>query len=88
MIAAKSHGLTYIVVPKANKPTIEAIQPEYLEGITICYASNITDVYNFAFNSFGESTHCVKYKEHALPIRNEEVHSNNFIEKLIEHGRQ
>jgi hypothetical protein len=88
VIACKSHGLMYMVVPRANKPTIEAIQAEYLEGITICYASNIDDVYNFAFNSFQESPQCVKYKEPATPLVKEEAYSNNFIEKLIEHVRQ
>ena len=44
ILAAKRAGITDIIICEENRPDIEAIEPNYLDGVTFHYVRNVSDV--------------------------------------------
>ena len=56
---------------------------EFLEGVTICYADSIEDVYEYAFTDFKKSTKVVSYPKLINEQEKEALLENNIFEKII-----
>lgn len=51
LLAAKQAGKTEVIVPDRNRPAVEEIDHEILDGLTITYANTIEDVWHHALRA-------------------------------------